>query len=104
MSFWTGEFHVGFEGSFGSRHLTARTLTSRHINNLVCLEGIVTKVSLVRPKVMTSVHYCPATSKTMERNYSDMTSIDAYPSTAAYPTQVLPVDHTAYWYYPQCRL
>jgi len=81
------EFHVGFEGSFGSRHLTARTLTSRHINNLVCLEGIVTKVSLVRPKVMTSVHYCPATSKTMERNYSDMTSIDAYPSTAAYPTQ-----------------
>ena len=67
--------------------MTARTLTSRHINNLVCLEGIVTKVSLVRPKVMTSVHYCPATSKTMERNYSDMTSIDAYPSTAAYPTQ-----------------
>jgi len=81
------EFHVGFEGSFGNRHLTARTLTSRHINNLVCLEGIVTKVSLVRPKVMTSVHFCPATSKTMERNYSDMTSIDAYPSTAAYPTQ-----------------
>ena len=37
---------------------------------------------------MTSVHFCPATSKTMERNYSDMTSIDAYPSTAAYPTQV----------------
>ena len=43
---------------------------------------------MVRPKVMTSVHFCPATSKTMERNYSDMTSIDAYPSTAAYPTQV----------------
>ena len=81
------EFHVGFEGSFGSNHLTARSLTSRHINNLVCIEGIVTKSSLVKPKVMTSVHYCPATSKTMERNYSDMTSIDAYPSTAAYPTQ-----------------
>jgi len=83
-----GLFHVGFKGSFGSRHLSARTLAaSKHINNLVCIEGIVTKVSLVRPKVTTSVHYCPATSKYMERNYSDMTSVDAYPSTAAYPTQ-----------------
>ena len=81
------EFHVGFEGSFGARHVTARTLTSSHINNLVCIEGIVTKVSLVRPKVTTSVHYCPATSKSMERNYSDLTSLDAFPSTSAYPTQ-----------------
>lgn len=81
------EFHVGFEGSFGARHVTARSLTSSHINNLVCVEGIVTKVSLVRPKVTTSVHYCPATSKSMERNYSDLTSLDAFPSTSAYPTQ-----------------
>lgn len=83
----TADFFVGFEGAFGSRHLTARTLTSRHINNLVCVEGIVTKVSLVRPKVVKSVHYCPATAKTQERNYSDLTSLDAYPSSAAYPTQ-----------------
>ena len=81
------EFHIGFEGSFGARHVTARTLTSKHINNLVCIEGIVTKVSLVRPKVTTSVHYCPATTKSMERNYSDLTSLDAFPSTSAYPTQ-----------------
>merc|ERR1719412_1978404 len=81
------EFHVGFEGSFGNRHVTARTLTSRHINNLVVVEGIATKVSLVRPKVVTSVHYCPTTSKTMERNYSDLTSLEAYPTSAAYPTQ-----------------
>ena len=31
------EFYVGFEGSFGARHVTARTLTSRHINNLVMI-------------------------------------------------------------------
>ena len=83
----TQDFYVGFEGAFGSRHLTARSLTSRYINNLVCVEGIVTKVSLVRPKVVKSVHYCPATSKSQERNYSDLTSLDAYPSSAAYPTQ-----------------
>ena len=64
-----------------------RTLTARNLGNLVCLEGIVTKCSLVRPKVVKSVHYCPATSKTMERTYTDLTSFDAFPTTAAYPTQ-----------------
>lgn len=43
--------------------------------------------SLVRPKIVSSVHYCPATKKTMERKYTDMTSLDPYPSTAAYPTK-----------------
>jgi len=83
----TSEFFIGLEGSFGSKHVTPRTLNSRNLGNLVCLEGIVTKCSLVRPKVVKSVHYCPATSKTMERTYTDLTSFDAYPSTAAYPTQ-----------------
>jgi len=83
----TMDFFVGFEGSFGSKHVTPRTLNSRNLGNLVCLEGIVTKCSLVRPKVVKSVHYCPATTKTMERTYTDLTSFDAYPSTAAYPTQ-----------------
>lgn len=44
--------------------------------------------SLVRPKVVRSVHYCPATKKTMERKYTDMTSLDAFPSSAIYPTKV----------------
>lgn len=46
------------------------------------------KGSLVRPKVVRSVHYCPATKKTMERKYTDMTSLDAFPSSAIYPTKV----------------
>merc|ERR1719419_1546337 len=83
----TLDFFVRLEGGFGSKHVTPRTLNSRNLGNLVCLEGIVTKCSLVRPKVVKSVHYCPATSKTMERTYTDLTSFDAYPSTAAYPTQ-----------------
>lgn len=81
------EFFIGFEGSFGSRHVTPRSLTSRHLSNMVCVEGIVTKCSLVRPKVVRSVHYCPATKKTMERKYSDLTSLDAFPTTSAYPTK-----------------
>jgi len=41
----------------------------------------------VRPKIVSSVHYCPATKKTMERKYTDMTSLDPYPSSAVYPTK-----------------
>ena len=37
------EFHVGFEGTFGSNHVTPRTLNSRFLGQLVCVEGIVTK-------------------------------------------------------------
>lgn len=44
--------------------------------------------SLVRPKIMRSVHYCPATKKTLERKYTDLTSLDAFPSSAIYPTKV----------------
>ncbi|XP_052391571.1 DNA replication licensing factor MCM3-like [Carassius gibelio] len=81
------EFFIGLEGSFGSKHVSPRTLTSRLLGSVVCLEGIVTKCSLVRPKVVRSVHYCPATKKTMERKYTDMTSLDAFPSSAIYPTK-----------------
>lgn len=81
------EFNIGLEGSFGSKHVTPRTLTSRLLGSMVCVEGIITKCSLVRPKVVRSVHYCPTTKKTMERKYTDMTSLDAYPSSAIYPTK-----------------
>ncbi|XP_077408831.1 DNA replication licensing factor MCM3 [Vanacampus margaritifer] len=81
------EFNIGLEGSFGSKHVTPRTLTSRLLGSMVCVEGIITKCSLVRPKVVRSVHYCPATNKTMERKYTDMTSLDAFPSNAVYPTK-----------------
>lgn len=50
---------------------------------VLCILG-----SLVRPKVVRSVHYCPATKKTLERKYTDMTSLDAFPSSSIYPTKV----------------
>lgn len=81
------EFFVAFEGSFGSRHVTPRTLNSKFLGNLVCLEGIVTKCGLVRPKVVRSVHFCPTTKKTIERRYTDMTSTAAFPTSSAYPTK-----------------
>ncbi|KOC60840.1 DNA replication licensing factor Mcm3 [Habropoda laboriosa] len=79
-------FFIAFEGSFGSKHVTPRTLTSRFLGNLVCVEGIVTKCSLVRPKVVRSVHYCTTTKTVIERAYTDFTSFEAFPQSAVYPT------------------
>lgn len=81
------EFFIGFEGSFGSKHVTPRTLNSSYLGNLVCVEGIVTKCSLAKLKVVRSVHYCPTTEKFLERKYTDLTSTDAYPSSSVYPTK-----------------
>lgn len=86
-SFAKHDFFVGFEGSFGSKHVTPRTLSSRHLSQMVCVEGIVTKCSLVRSKVVKSVHYCPSTNKFLERKYTDFTSHSAFPSSTIYPTK-----------------
>lgn len=74
------EFQIGLCGSFGSRHVTPRTLTTRFLNNTVCVEGVVSKISLVRPKLMKSVLYCPATNKTIERRHNDLSSLDYHPA------------------------
>lgn len=83
----TFEFHVGLCGSFGYRHVTPRTLTTHFLNNTVCVEGIVSKVSLVKPKVVKSVHYCPATKKTTERRHYDLSSLEYHPTSNALETK-----------------
>lgn len=67
---------VGFEGSFGLNSVTPRGLSSKLINSLVEIEGIVVKCSNVRPKLVRSVQYCPATKQYSMREYRDSTSID----------------------------
>ncbi|ENN78095.1 DNA replication licensing factor Mcm3 isoform X2 [Dendroctonus ponderosae] len=83
----TEEFFIAFEGSLGNKHVSPRTLTSHYLGNLICVEGIVSKCSLIYPKLVRSVHYCPATKKFMERKYTDLTSLEAVPSSALYPTK-----------------
>lgn len=81
------QFFIGLEGSFGARHMTPRTLSSSFLGNIVCVEGIVSKCSLIRPKVAHSVHYCPSTHKTLERSYNDATLSNALPTSGVYPTK-----------------
>ncbi|TPX35856.1 hypothetical protein SmJEL517_g01730 [Synchytrium microbalum] len=58
----TAKFHVGFEGSFGDNLLSPRNLSAAHLGKLICVEGIVTRCSLVRPKAERTIHWCPVTN------------------------------------------
>jgi hypothetical protein len=72
----TRKLQAGFEGSLGANSVSPRGLTSSHINSLVGVEGFVTKCSKVRPKMMKSVQYCPATGKYTPREYRDSLSME----------------------------
>ncbi|KAF9015050.1 ATP dependent DNA helicase [Cyathus striatus] len=67
-------YKVGFSGSFGDHHVNPRTLRATHLGNMISLEGIITRCSLVRPKMLKSIHYCPETRLFHSREYRDATS------------------------------
>jgi DNA replication licensing factor MCM3 len=41
------QLNIGFEGSFGERHVNPRSLKSEFLGKLVCCEGIVTRCKIV---------------------------------------------------------
>lgn len=53
--------------------MSPRSLTSSSLRQLVSVEGVATKVSSIKPKVVRSVHYCPVTKQHLEREYRDST-------------------------------
>lgn len=67
-------YRVGFTGSFGDHHVSPRTLHAAHLGKMISLEGIITRCSLVRPKMLKSIHYCPETTQFHYREYRDATS------------------------------
>jgi len=64
---------VALAGPVGAAPSSARQLTSSSLRQLVCVEGVATKVSTIKPKVVKSVHYCPDTKKHTSRDYIDAT-------------------------------
>lgn len=82
-----GKLHVGFTGEFGGHLLSPRQLSAERMNQLVCLVGIVTRASTVRPKVVKSVHFCEESGKYTVQEYRDVTSNTGMPTGAAYPTK-----------------
>jgi len=62
---------VSIVGPVSASPLSPRGLTSSQLGKLVCVEGVATKVSTVRQKLVKSVHYCPATKQHESRSYVD---------------------------------
>ncbi|EOD39699.1 hypothetical protein EMIHUDRAFT_200297 [Emiliania huxleyi CCMP1516] len=81
------EFRIGVVGSFGAHHVSPRQLGSALLNSVVRVEGIVTKCSLVRPKVVMSKHWCPTTKQFTTKQYRDLTSLTGAATGSAYPTK-----------------
>lgn len=81
-------YYCAFVGSFGDCACNPRTLSSQHLNRMVSMEGIVTKCSLVRPKVVKSVHYNETKVSFHYREYRDQTmTANGATSTSVYPTE-----------------
>ncbi|KAF2998921.1 MCM DNA helicase complex subunit [Curvularia kusanoi] len=80
-------YYCAYIGSFGEYSCNPRTLSSNQLNHMVSLEGIVTKTSLVRPKVVKSVHYNETKQKFHFREYRDQTMTTGAASTSVYPTE-----------------
>lgn len=72
------DYQLGFSGHFGERSMTPRQLQAHHLGQLVCVEGIATKCSVVRPKVHRTVHHSlvhdtlPSGERSYRSNYLDM--------------------------------
>lgn len=56
--------------------------------DLKCLTLALLPGSLVRPKVVKSVHFCPSTGEFTNRDYRDITSHAGLPTGTVYPTRV----------------
>ncbi|KAI9671661.1 MAG: MCM DNA helicase complex subunit [Alyxoria varia] len=66
-------YYCAYVGNFGEFGCNPRTVRSSHLNHMVSLDGIVTKCSLVHPKVMKSVHYNEKKLAWHFREYKDQT-------------------------------
>ncbi|KAI9783784.1 MAG: MCM DNA helicase complex subunit [Geoglossum umbratile] len=81
-------YYCAYTGSFGEFACNPRTLSSSHLNRMISLEGIVTRCSLVRPKVVKSVHYNEKKQIFHFREYKDQTNIGNGPATSSvYPRE-----------------
>lgn len=82
------QYYLSFKGAFGDNSVTPRSITSNHLSKMISIEGIVTRASLIRPKVIKSIHYAEKTSKFHVREYRDQTtSFNPISTAAIYPTE-----------------
>ncbi|KAG6016862.1 hypothetical protein E4U54_000261 [Claviceps lovelessii] len=80
-------YYCAWAGNFGLNACNPRTLSSQHLNHMVSLEGIVTRCSLIRPKVIRSVHFNETRQKFQFREYQDQTMTNGVTTSSVYPRE-----------------
>ncbi|KAI3329218.1 MCM2/3/5 family-domain-containing protein [Xylariaceae sp. AK1471] len=80
-------YYCAWAGSFGLNTCNPRTLSSNHLNHMVSIEGIVTRCSLIRPKVVRSVHYNEKKNVFHYRDYRDQTMTAGVTTSSVYPQE-----------------
>lgn len=80
-------YYCAWAGSFGLHACNPRTLSSHHLNNMVSIEGIVTRCSLIRPKIVKSVHWNETKNIFQFREYRDQTMTNGVTTSSVYPQE-----------------
>lgn len=80
-------YYCAWAGSFGLHTCNPRTLSAQHLNHMVSVEGIVTRCSLIRPKIVKSIHYNEAENKFHFREYRDQTMTNGQTTNSVYPQE-----------------
>ena len=62
---------ISFEGNLGTNFVTPRGLCGKMANQLVGIQGIVTRTSISRFQLKKSVHWCKKTGSMISKLYAD---------------------------------
>ena len=67
--------HINITGMLGENLVSPRGLNAELTNQFVGVQGIVTRISVVRPKLIQSCHYCENTKNGFIKEYDDPMTI-----------------------------
>lgn len=81
------DFFLAVVGSYGSHSLSPRGLRANFLGKLVSVEGIVTKMGTVKPKLVELTQWCRKTDDLTRRSFRDGTSMDGLPTSTVIPTR-----------------
>ena len=79
------KLHLNLKGMLGTHLVSPRGLTAELTNQYVGVQGIVTRISEVRSKLVYSVHYCEETKKGNIKEYNDQMKIAESSNTYGQP-------------------
>ena len=79
------KLHLNLQGMLGTHLVSPRGLTADLTNQYVGVQGIVTRISEVRSKLVYSVHYCEETKKGNIKEYNDQMKIQESSNTYGQP-------------------